>query len=99
MSQLGFIREPKGSPKSSAELAEGRAVRAAFTQEYGPSKELTAALANTKAIRKAEQRVLAIADAMHSEQEGGSEVLVSHSLDVLFDAVTDLKSLGWEPES
>ena len=58
-----------------------------------------AARAEAAAIREAEQRVLAIAAAMQSENERGCDVLESLSLNVLYDAVRDLKALGWEPES
>lgn len=53
-----------------------------------------AARANAAAIRKAEQRVLAIACGMQIENERGG-----YSLNVLFDAVTDLRVLGWELKS
>ncbi len=55
-----------------------------------------AARAKADDIRKAEQRVLAIADVLQGENKAGHDVLVSAGLDVLSSAVADLKELGWE---
>lgn len=67
-----------------------------YRQGQEESSRKYAARVKADAIRKAEQRVLAIADVLQGENKAGHDVLVSAGLDVLSSAVADLKEFGWE---